>query len=90
VQTKAGGLKVRARRGTRAGQQADAQRDFTPARRTEPPKGLDYRARRARPVRATADVFTRGAIIGDRAEVVVEIASARSFTTPWSGGQTCR
>jgi hypothetical protein len=78
---------VRARRGYTAPDNKPTRENFTPAPGgPEPPKGLDTALGELGRLRPSADVFTRGAIIGDRAEVVVEIASARSFTTPWSGG----
>jgi len=87
VKPKSAGLKVRARRGYTAPDNKPARETFTPAPAgPEPPKGLDTALGELGRLRPAADVFARGAIIGDRAEVVVEIASARSFTTPWSGG----
>jgi VWFA-related protein len=87
VKAKPAGLKVRARRGYTAPDNKPARETFTPAPAgPEPPKGLDTALGELGRLRPSADVFTRGAIVGDRAEVVVEIASARAFATPWSGG----
>jgi len=87
VKPKPAGLKVRARRGYTAPDNKPTREAFTPAPAgPEPPKGLDTALGELGRLRASADVFARGTIIGDRAEVIVEIASARSFTTPWSGG----
>ena len=87
VKPRPAGLKVRARRGYTAPDNKPTRENFTPAPAgPEPPKGLDAALGELGRLRPSADVFTRGAIIGDKAEVVVEIASARSFTTPWSGG----
>jgi hypothetical protein len=39
-------------------------------------------------LRVSADLFTRGALMSgrDRADIVVEISSARATAAPWSGG----
>ena len=81
VKAKPPGLKLRARRGYTAPDNKPTRREtFTPAPSgPEPPKGLDTALGELGRLRPSADVFTRGAIVGDRAEVVVEIASARVF-----------
>ncbi len=68
VKTKPPGLQVRARRGYFAPDNKPVREVFTPAAAgPEPPKGLDTALGELGRLRTSADVFTRGAIVGDRA-----------------------
>jgi VWFA-related protein len=87
VKTKTPGLNVRARRGYYAPRNKAVREVFTPAPAgPEPPKGLDAALGELGRLRVSADVFTRGALLADHADIVVEIASARAGAMPWSGG----
>ena len=87
VKSKAPGLQLRARRGYVAPANKPAREVFTSAPAgPEPPKGLDTALGELGRLSTSADVFTRGAIVGDRAQIVVEIASSRAGVAPWSGG----
>jgi hypothetical protein len=89
VKTKPPGLNVRARRGYYAPDNKPVREVFTPAAAgPEPPKGMEAALGELSRLRVSADVFTRGALVGgrDRADIVVEIASARATAAPWSGG----
>jgi hypothetical protein len=82
-------LNVRARRGYFAPSNKPAREVFTPAPAgPEPPKGLEAALGELGRLRVSADVFTRGTLLGgrDRADIVIEIASARGTAAPWSGG----
>ena len=86
VKTKASGLKVRARRGYVAPDNIPVRKAFAAAPAgPEPPKGLDTALGELGSLRTLADVFTRGAIVGDHVQLVVEIASSRAGVAPWSG-----
>ena len=87
VKSKSPGLKLRARRGYVAPDNKPGRAVSTPAPTgPEVPMGLEAALGELERRRASADVFTRGAIVGDRAEIVVEIASSRTTAAPWSGG----
>jgi hypothetical protein len=54
------------------------------------PNGLDEAIAELSKLPSNADVFVRGALVGDKLQVVVELASSRSTVAPWSNGADVR
>ncbi|HXT68395.1 MAG TPA: VWA domain-containing protein [Vicinamibacterales bacterium] len=87
VKTKAPGLTVRARRGYVAPSNKPSREVYTPAPSGSPaPAGIDDVLGELSRLRTSADVFVRGSLTGDRASIVVEIASSRAGSAAWANG----
>jgi len=87
VKTKSAGVTMRARRGYFAPSNKPLRDAIVAAPSgPEPPKGIDDALGELSRLRASADVFVRGTIAGDRLQLAVELASTRAGVSPWTNG----
>jgi len=91
VKMKPPNVNVRARRGYFAPNDKPVPGTIVaPPARPAPPKGFEDALGELSRLRPGADLFIRGALVGDTLQVAVEIASARSTVMPWSNGADVR
>lgn len=91
VKMKAPNVTVRARRGYVAPTDKPTRPAIASAPNAlEAPKGLDEAIAEISAAPADADVYMRGAIIGGRLQLALEISSSRSTAMPWSAGADAR